>query len=94
MKHIKYIFEMNWATSNRLGGDYNDSDESIRIFLKEYPDAIKNGHVSMDEFEINVMKLVNQLGLTDDDLRKIEKGDLIFKGEFRSTLRDHRDLTF
>ena len=60
---------MNWATSNRIGGDY-DRGNNVEEFYKLYPDIITNG-MSVAKFDREVTRLVNQLNISGIEAKEI-----------------------
>ena len=74
MNHLKHINEMdNWATPNRLGGDFDSYN--IEQFIKEYPVVINHGQIGVDKYFEEVIKLAVRLNLSSDDLDEILKKD-------------------
>lgn len=65
---------MNWATSNRIGGDY-DRGNNVEEFCKLYPDIIRSG-MSILLFDIEVTRLVNQLNISGIEAKEILKRNI------------------
>lgn len=77
MKYLKHIKEMdNWASSNRLGGDYQLSQEKIEQFIKEYTRFVDTTNLTVDIFNNGVITLAARLHLSKNDINEINQKKL------------------